>query len=211
MRKSVTLLSLFIFCLIASTAQAQGNLYFSGSGGLTVQEDMNNNAGAQGPMELDTDTGINGGGAIGLRLNEFRVEGEISYRDSDLDTLTIPGLGSTDVLLGSSTALSFLGGIYYDFNYSPLVKPYVGVAGGLARVSLEMRSPFSTFFVDDSDWEFAYKIGGGIAYTVTPRVEVIVDYHYFATLDPEYTDSLGGDFQSEFKSHNLNLGFRYNF
>jgi OOP family OmpA-OmpF porin len=210
MRKSVILLSLFVFSLIATSAQAQNNMYFSGTVGLTVQEDMNNDRGAQGIMEIDTDTGINGGGAIGLRLNQFRVEGEIAIRDSDVSKAN-PPFGGTGGIVGASRALSFLGGVYYDIPYSPLVKPYFGVAAGLAKVSLEAIEPNATRFVDDSDWEPAYKIGAGIAYTVTPRIEVVFDYHYFATLDPDYTDNFGNDFQSEFKSHNLNLGFRYNF
>ena len=210
MSKSLIALSAFLLCLTSSIAQAQSNLYFSGHVGVTVQEDMNNNRGAQGPMEVDTNTGINGGGALGMRIRDFRVEGEISYRDSDIESINSPTIKDSNPI-GSSRAISFLGGVYYDIPYSALVRPYFGVAAGLAKVSLEMLPSNSTTFVDDSDWEFAYKIGGGIAYTVTPQVEVIVDYHYFATLDPEYSNSLGQDFQSEFKTHNLNLGFRYNF
>lgn len=214
MPKFIAVLSLFAVCLMSTAVQAQEKMYFSGHFGVVAMEDIRNVSGPpDGMVDIDMNTGFNGGGAIGMRFRDFRLEGEVSYRDSDIDRIhRNNGTVIDDPVAGSSSALSFLGGLYYDIPYSALVRPYVGGALGVARVSLEMPStPAANNFIDDSAWEFAYKIGGGIAYTVTPRVEVVLDYHYFATLDPSYTSSIGANVESEFETHNINLGFRYNF
>jgi opacity protein-like surface antigen len=213
MPKFIAVLSLFAVCLMSTAVQAQEKMYFSGHFGVVAMEDIRNVSGPpDGMVDIDMNTGFNGGGAIGMRFRDFRLEGEVSYRDSDIDRIhRNNGTVIDDPVAGSSSALSFLGGLYYDIPYSALVRPYVGGALGVARVSLEMRDYPLAAGIDDSAWEFAYKIGGGIAYTVTPRVEVVLDYHYFATLDPNYTNFDNLNVESEFKTHNINLGFRYNF
>jgi opacity protein-like surface antigen len=63
---------------------------------------------------------------------------------------------------------------------------------------------------DESTTVFAYKLATGLAYTFTETVDMTLDYSYFATTDPVLANGwLQETF--EYKSHNINLGFRINF
>jgi len=219
MRKYFIHLYVLTIFLTGSAAHAQSNMYVDVHGGLTVLESVDSNVTsgtplfAVGPFDFSSETGVNGGVSVGVRMNQVRFEGEITYRDNDITELT--DIFGTDGMDGSYSSVGFLANAYYDFNYSPLVKPYVGVGAGFAKVyanDLAITTPQSFPEVDDDDTVIAYKIAAGIAYSVTPQVEVIVDYHYFATTDPEFSTIDGtGRFDSEYKTHNINLGVRYNF
>ncbi|UCD11913.1 MAG: hypothetical protein JSU88_02165, partial [Nitrospinaceae bacterium] len=87
MPKFIAVLSLFAVCLMSTAVQAQEKMYFSGHIGVVAMNDINNVGGGNGRVQIEPNTGFNGGGAIGMRFRDFRLEGEISYRDSDIDKI----------------------------------------------------------------------------------------------------------------------------
>ena len=211
----MALMSAFLFVTMASTAQAQTGFYVSGFAGAVILNDADVIDPAD-PGSLSFDTGASFGAAVGFSvLGSVRVEGEIAYRTNGMDTIV--DSGGTTSLGGDTTALSFMGNGYYDFDVGLPVVPYVGAGVGIASVSVNASASFAGFsgdVVDDDDTVFAYQGIVGIAYEFSGDLAATLEYRYFATTDPELTESavLGGDtFETEYASHNVAVGIRYSF
>ena len=141
--------------------------------------------------------GIAGGYNFGM----FRVEGEIGYQKNDMDTGSVCSGGtcvSGNISSSDITALSFLVNGYFDFVNSSPFTPYI--TGGIGMANLDYKITNWS----DSDTVFAYQVGAGVAFTINKHFTIDLKYRYFATEDPETTIST-------FASHNVYLGFRYNF
>ena len=211
--------------LVLSPAQAAEGPYVSLQAGASFLSDADN-AGGGVSIESSFDTGFNVGGAIGygIRNSGIRIEGEVSYRVNDLDNLTVTndggvgaalGVGSLNGLSlaadGDVSALSGMVNVFYDFQLANSVKPYVGGGIGVARLSINDAAVLGITLVDDDDIVFAYQVGGGVGFEATPTTTIFLDYRYFATADPSFSDVLAGAFDSEYASHNVSVGIRYNF
>lgn len=53
---------------------------------------------------------------------------------------------------------------------------------------------------------FAYQVGAGVGYALTPQVTLDVKYRYFATADPDFDGT-----DMEYASHNIYAGIRLDF
>lgn len=218
------LLGIAAFACSVSSAQAAEGPYVSFQAGGSFLSDADN-VGAGLTIESSFDTGFGLAGAAGYSFkNGIRLEGEVSYRRISLDKLTITndgglgvalGVGSLDGLSlsadGNVSALGFMANAFYDFRLGNSVKPYVGGGVGLARLSINDVAVLGVTIVDDDDTVFAYQVSGGVGFEVTPATTIFLDYRYFATADPSFSDVLGGGFNSEYASHNVSVGLRYNF
>ena len=62
---------------------------------------------------------------------------------------------------------------------------------------------------------FAYQAIAGVSYALTERVSLGIEYRYFATTDPSYSDNPGGGGTSrvdaEYKTHNVLVNLIYRF
>jgi opacity protein-like surface antigen len=59
---------------------------------------------------------------------------------------------------------------------------------------------------------FAFQLGAGVGYEVFPAAILSIDYRYFQAIDPTFKDQvLGTSFRSEYHSHDIRLGVRYQF
>ncbi len=210
-------LGLVVGLAAAAPAQAQG--WYAGiQGGVTFAQDADNESGGVN-VESTQDTGFNIGGMVGYDLgNSFRVEGELTYRQNDIDELDVSDLGlGVDELSGTGdvSALSFMANGFYDFDVAWPVKPYIGGGIGFARVSLNDAGAeaggVSVELADDEDVVFAYQFGAGLSYPINPTMLISLDYRYFATSDPEFEDADGDDFDSEYRTHNIGLSVRFRF
>ena len=176
-------------------------------------------------FDTEFDTGFGVHGAIGHSWDAFRLEGEVSYRQNDLDTLditnlTLAGIGSFNNLGslaadGDVSALGFMGNFWFELLKGSPWKPFVGGGLGVAQISINDASatilgvPFP--LADDEDWVFAYQVGAGIGYEVTPTTVVSLGYRFFGTADPDFTDVTGVPFDAEYQSHNIEIGLRFSF
>ncbi len=212
-------LYLGFFLGLAATAPAQGGDWYAGiQGGLTLVQDADNEDGGL-TIETEHDPGFNIGGMVGYEFgNRFRLQGEIMYRENDVDELDVSdfdlGVNSIDGI-GDVSALSFMAAGYYDFDVDWLFKPYVGGGIGFANVSLNdagaRAGGISVELADDDDTVFAYQLGAGLSYPLNPKLSISLDYRFFATADPELEDVDGDNFDTEYRSHNLGLNIRYRF
>jgi len=170
--------------------------------------------------EVEFDTGFNVGLAAGYDFGMARLEGEVAYRQNDLDKIEInfaPGDVETFSLDGDVSALSFMLNGYLDIETGSPITPYLGAGLGVANVSandVKIKDPDfgNVKFVDDDDTVFAYQFSAGIAFALNEALALDLGYRYFATSDPEFDTAIGwGGFESEYKSHNVSLGLRMSF
>jgi opacity protein-like surface antigen len=203
--------------LAAAPAQADG-LYIGAFGGVNFLDEADGSADLGGgynfTVEVENDLGWGAGAAVGYAFDfGLRAEAEVAYRMNDLDQASL-GPVALD-LEGDTTALSIMGNLWFDIPLGGPVRPFVGGGLGMAQVSLndvEVPALGSGTFVDDSDWVFAYQLGGGIAFRVAPAVDITAEYRYFGTDNPEYSlDAAAVDAEYEYSSHSVLFGLRYHF
>ena len=209
-------------------ALAADGLYFSVMAGGNLLEDADNTGGGI-TITSEFDTGFGFAGAGGYKYtNGIRVEGEIGYRQNDFDRLVVTNDGGVGVALGVGSlnglsldaddevsALSFMLNGYYDFDLGSAWMPYVGGGVGLAFIDAE-ASVLGVTVVDDDDTVFAYQFGAGIGYVASTsqtfeEYVFTLDYRYFATADPTLTDTAGSGFDSEYSSHYIGVGLRFQY
>lgn len=184
-------------------------MYFSVFGGGTYLENSTLQANGNDVGELTFDTGWNVGGAFGQDYGNLRAEIEAVYRLNQVDTADIspnvppnpyltPGKKKVDA---DATVLTYLVNVFWDFeNKSPLT-PYVGGGIGFATIDI------SDDVADEDNTVFAYKVATGIAWKLTPGLDLLVDYSFLATTDPEAY----GEVDAEYATHNLSGGIRFRF
>lgn len=229
MKSSVVVSGAAALALVLSSAQAAEGPYVSLQGGASFLSDADN-VGAGLNLESSFEMGFVLAGAVGydIRNSGIRVEGEVSYRRNGLDKLTLTddggvgaalGVGSLNGLTletdGNVSALSVMANVFYDFRLARRVKSHVGGGVGVAHLSIDDAAILGVTVIDDDDIVFAYQVGGGVGFEVTPATTIFLDYRYFATLDPTFSffplGGLGVAFDSEYASHNVSVGIRYNF
>ena len=113
-----------------------------------------------------------------------------------------------------ASALAFMANAFFDL---PLGEdgrfvPYAGGGVGMARVSVDNAEIFGFDIADDDDTVFAYQLVAGLAFYMTERVALTLDYRYFATQDPEFEEEItNSDFGAEYHTHNIMAGIRVGF
>ncbi len=201
-----------LLCL-ASLAHADEGWYVRGQGGasLLTSSELDDPTGILAALDTDInfDIGYDLSGALGYHWGLFRVEGEMTYAESDIDEVEVLGIevnGSGDV-----NSLGFMANVFKDFEISDVWQVNLGGGIGYAIVSINDASVVGIPLADDEDSVFAYQLGTGIDYQMSPATTLSLDYRYFATLDPEFNAVDGSPFEAEYDSHIIRLGVGISF
>jgi opacity protein-like surface antigen len=224
MQTKITLLATTALAALAlaAPANAAGNWYVNLTGGANWQNDDGFVA-TNGPDTLvfdsNNDTGFVVAGAVGMGLSGvapgLRVEAEVSFRQNSNDGLwstTTGGGGSTGVLDFDHQALAVMANVWYDFDVAG-VRPYVG--GGVGWADVELDGTYvggSIPAIDFSDDGFAWQLGAGVNFVVSPNVQLGVGYRYFSgpevtVLAPHIANSAANDLDYENHSAVVTLTF----
>lgn len=153
------------------------------------------------------DGGFNIAGQFGYRFdNGFRPEIEVAYSQYDVrshDNLAvggtvIDGIDSAVLTRGPASAtnptvgavlaadpgkienLGVFANLYYDFNRTGRLQPYIGAGIGAQRVTVDYR-PSNVRVADADQTRFAYQAMAGITYKLSSRLDVFGQYNYRAT------------------------------
>ncbi|MBA1065917.1 porin family protein, partial [Escherichia coli] len=132
--------------------------------------------------------------------------------------------------LGDSSGLSvntLMMNTYYDFRNSSAFTPWVSVGVGYARVHHKATytdtswnksgevSDISALHYSGYDNNFAWSIGAGVRYDVTPDIALDLSYRYLdaGKSSLSYKDTEGDKYKSEadVKSHDIMFGVTYHF
>ncbi len=202
-----TLLPVLALLLAPALAQAQEQApyrgFYAGLGfGVNSTTDSGLSGGASGSIDFNRGFGaiIRGGYAYG---NGFRGELELGYRRNNADSLN-----ATSVT-GRARSTSLMANIYYDLNPGGVFTPYIGIGLGGARVSFDSIAPVGASSIDDSDTVFAYQGILGADYRIADQVKLFIDYRYFATQDPDFSNAAGSGVGAEYRTHALMVGVRW--
>ena len=123
-------------------------------------------------------------------MGKFRVEGEITYRSVDIDTVN----GAPFPFDASLSALTFMANGYYDFEMDSLT-PYIGVGLGVADSELEASG---TSVLSETD--FAYQFMAGLAFNVSKTAYLTAGYRFFVISETNAPNT-----------HEFTLGTRFMF
>jgi len=208
MKNMFTVLLVVVLSIFATNSFA-GNVYFSGSGGLTILKNAKIKDGTSNNSSINFDNGWNVGGAIGYDFGKFRTEFEIFHRNNNPESAEILGI-ELDVS-GTVKSTSYLFNAIIDIENKSSFTPFLGAGLGIANLNLNNIELLGVEIVDDSTTVFAYKFITGIDYAISPAFSVTADYSFFGTSDPKFEDVLGVDFKTEYHTHNINAGIKYNF
>jgi opacity protein-like surface antigen len=194
-------------------AEAEG-LYIGAFGGVSVLEDGDldvESAGIGYDAKVESDTGWTAGGALGYAFDfGLRAEAELAYRHNEIDKFHVMGTDAS--VSGDTTALSALGNLWYDIPISLAVRPFIGAGIGMAEIGMNNAEAGGMDLIDDSDWVLAYQLGAGLAYQLSPGLDVTAEYRYFRTEDATLKlDDLTGNADLEYRDHSVVLGLRYSF
>lgn len=205
MRSVIVAAAIVLMLPSLALAQMPPGYYASMAGGINLSSDADI-TGTGINLTTDYDGGWGLAGAVGYKYRSgLRVEGEISYRDNEADSV-----GSSTSNNGDVTSFGFMANVLYDFGNGKIV-PYIGAGVGLAHVSYDGISPVGGSVVDDSDTVFAYQAIAGLAIPLNDLVALSLDYRYFATADPDFITDSGTSVEGEYANHTFMVGLRFSF
>ena len=212
---------------LATPALARDNAwYLELDFGPMIVEDAGFDIGAvNNGATLNTDYGVDGGGALGYDFGAFRLEAEASYRTADNDDLTvlsppgIPGLTTTNLVSGTfnnphgkASVLSFMVNGMLDFGDDNGIQGFVGGGAGISRVdysaSLTKAGPG---FLDDTDSGFAWQVIAGLRAPLTDSIDVGVKYRFHNVQNVSLVDSAGRSIDTNWRSHSAMGSLTFNF
>lgn len=208
------------------TAQAQdrGEWYAAAGGSLTFREAVDGtiaNAPAPGltvRVRNPIEPGFGGHVAVGRRLGNIRLEGELSYTRETQNRYEaiVPPTGQIFADITEERLRAMING-YVDFDAGRL-QPYVGVGAGYASTDLltiAPRAPLPTEqprrLIDDSDQSFAWQAMAGVATPLNDVLDLTVQYRYFDGGTFEAVDLRNEKVTRDISGHSIDIGLRLSF
>jgi OmpA-OmpF porin, OOP family len=223
MRKLAVGLALASTALASPSMARDGAWYVGVDGGAMLVEDLDLDIGAA-PIQgtANTDTGYDFGAVVGHDFGGFRLEAEVSYRETDLKNFSstaaaIPGSAGPALITsgtyatgGDANALSFMVNGMLDFGDDDGLQGFVGGGVGVARVDVQQAFAAPSW-LDDSDTGFAWQAIAGIRAPLSDSWDVGLKYRFFNAPGVDLVDRLGRDVSTRFRSHSLMGSLVYNF
>ena len=184
-------------------AEGKGNgIYIGGIVGTTLRPDTALTSQALGTELMEFQPGLTFGGFLGYDFgNNFRLEGELSYRENTIRT------GGGEDPQAATSSMMFNG--FYDVLLMKPVYLYVGGGLGVATAQLKTISLGQTINIGEN--VFAYQLESGISCNFRPNVNFSLGYRFFNTADPELVLPAGQRVRMELENHELILRMRYMF
>ena len=196
--------------------------YVSIFGGWSLPDDLDVDFVGLSSTELsgsiDLDNGFMAGIAAGGRFTPWlRADVELSGHWHDINGEevfeTSGGSSLSYDLEGDVNALFVLANLWIDFPVGEMIRPYIGGGAGIGRLDADISTTSGSSVIDDSDWGFAYQLGAGIAFDLTPNMVVDVGYRFKAINAELEVDTVPttSDTDADYRSHNLLVGLRFEF
>ncbi|HKZ17025.1 MAG TPA: outer membrane protein [Geobacteraceae bacterium] len=197
--------------------------YVSAFAGVSVPQDTDvtttdflNNATFNDKVEFDP--GIYTGGTAGFDFGLLRLEGELSYRYSDIKTVT----DQTNAIQfsnvdGNLGAFAMMANAFVDLHNASPITPYVG--GGIGFAVLNLSDTFGVtpqgqvlqLYPQGDDTVFAYQVGAGLEIELNPMISLDLGYRYFGTDKASFSSDSLSTTDLKLESHNAMVGVRVKF
>jgi len=167
---------------------------------------------------IEFDPGVYVGGTAGYDFGLIRLEGELSYRQNDMDTLSDRGdtnfhYSSVD---GDVGLFAVMANAFLDIHNDSPITPYIGGGIGVATIYLSetsanidgIRQPI---YAEDDESVFAYQIGCGLDIALNRQTSLDIGYRYFGTETARFNSDWNQSVEFDTESHNVAIGFRFKF
>lgn len=237
--KIATVVILVTFVVISPEARAdemRSGWYVSGNVGATFPSSADfriTSAGAvvrEGNTSFDSGFSING--VLGYGWGNLRVEGEVSWRQFDVDSLRYDtyigsmgpisqeALGTVNRELQHNIDVSLLGlmaNAWYDFDTGTNWIPSIGVGLGAVQIDLDAKRVMvagDTISDRDKDWVFAYQVGASMGYSLSDSMVIQLGYRYLHMGTSRHEDWTRDTVTLKYHledAHNAEVGIRYRF
>jgi outer membrane protein OmpA-like peptidoglycan-associated protein len=172
-----------LVAMSASSVSATEGWYGRIDAGYSVDGEVDVN----GVGSADLDDNWMGSAGLGYGLqNGFRLEGELSYRDNELEGTSTDATAWAGMLNG-----------YYDFNRGGGWEPYVGLGVGYGTLDLSSVD-------DESGW--AWQAMAGVAIPITETLDFDLGYRFFRMEDVEFS---GVDVDYEHQAATIGLRWQF--
>jgi opacity protein-like surface antigen len=216
MKKNVQfLIGSFLLLLIMNSPVAAGGYYLGIQGGMGFPPESKGTD-SQGRVNFSYDSGYDGSVTLGYdlgndhpNLGNGRVELEFNKASNDINEVqfvenNVGIAGSAD---RTSIMLNTIG--EYVTESGMIIYALLGI--GWAEITLDNITILNEPFIDDSNSQFAYQAGFGLAWKLSGHWAVDVGYRYYGTTDLEFTKQDGTGLDFEYASHRVLAGLRLNF
>ena len=201
---------------LPSAGQADGDWYATAKFAYNTLGDQGleyADAGNTASGNAEFDGGFAAGATGGYRFNDnWRLEGELMYRTSELGRADIPGVGSFTEGDYSSLAIGVNG--LYDFNLfgSDRARAYVGAGVAWLQeidIDFEQNNVESSFSGDD----IGFQVMLGVRYDMGERWFLDTDVRYLSASDIEMTaeENAGGTVVADYDPLSISLGVGWKF
>ena len=206
--------------LFGAYAELFGGLSTPRDNGISLRSDVAN---VFGPsiLNVSQDTGFLGGVALGFEIfDNVRTEVEFSYQRNGLSDFSGSGALAGQPFDEDATfqTATVFGNVWFDLDFlgGNRIKPYFGGGVGLGVIDANLFDNVSSIQDLDVDGAvFAYQLGAGVNFGISPRINLGVGYRFrgFASTEtrlfsPPFGTSLDGISPS---SHNFIGSVRYTF
>jgi len=210
-----TLCMTLLYCVPAMAEQHTGP-YVGGyvGGNYLPTADSTDN---KGSFNISYKTALQWGAAIGWELGPDnrlgggtgRVELEYSRRSNDIDSIDFKegSFSGSGKMISDSVLFNCI----YVHHNNTIWSPYLGVGAGVAFLKADDLRVTGRSISNDSTTEFAYQVGTGVEVALGGNVSLDIAYRFFGTLQPEFTETDGRTFKTDYFSHSALLGVRYGF
>jgi len=209
---------------ISSAMPPRPGPYVSGFLGVSLPVDTDVTSTRFAPIRtfndrIEFDSSINFGGAGGFDFGFFRIEGELSYKNGEMSSITekISQIRFANVD-GRVGAYAMMFNTFLDLHNPSYITPYIG--GGIGFATLHLSETFGTdtntgirtrLYASDNDSVFAYQAGAGLEIALTERSSLDIGYRYFGTAKTKFNRNTFTETELKLDSHNASVGFRMKF
>ncbi len=176
--------------------------------------DFNNNTTFNDRVAFDT--GVYAGGTAGFDFGLLRLEGELSYRHSNIKSITDQSDGfQFQNVDGNLGALTFMANAFVDLHNPSPITPYFGGGAGFAVLNLSdtfAGAPTQgLLYPGGSQTVFAYQVGAGLEMALNRFFSLDIGYRYFGTDNAKFESNSISTTDLKLKSHNAMVGLRMKF
>ncbi|MEQ8860333.1 MAG: outer membrane beta-barrel protein [Pseudomonadales bacterium] len=151
--------------------------------------------------------------ALGLdRPGAWRFEVDASYRYNDAEVIFFDA-ARPDVAPDADSRITALGvalSALRDFDVGGRFQPFLGAGVGMARIDYELRQYITGVeLLDDRDTALTYQLIAGVGLRLSPRVDLALEYRYWAAPDIELNGADGSAFDTDHRVQSLTANLHY--
>lgn len=164
-------------------------------------------------IEIDNGWGALGTVGYALSNSNWRIEGELGYRENDIQAITVlpGGFGPFSLTDATLTEWSVFVNALYDFRFS---SDRFGLSLGAGIGMDDPRLQFGT--VSGQEWQFAAQGIVGLTYRISQHMDLALNYRYMWVRDPDFTIAIPGgavetESEMELTKHTVSIGLRYGY